>query len=113
MLLSLALLDSKAALVPVVELASARALSVLRPSISTLRIAIECLRKTSRPALLGGLVFGSSLSVRDLIRLGSSALVLGGGFIIESSASVFGDGFIIKGDSSTSAVYLVGSALSL
>jgi hypothetical protein len=69
--------------------------------------------ETSRPALLGGLVFGSSLSVRDLKRLGSSASVLGGGFIIESSASVFGDGFIIEGDSSTSAVYLVGSVLSL
>ncbi len=103
--LSLALWGSKVALVPVVELASARALSVLRSSISTRRIAIECLRQTSRPALLGGLVFGSSLSVRDLIRLGSSASVLGGGFIIESSASVFYDGFIIEGGFSTSGVY--------
>ncbi len=41
-----------------------------------------------------------AFSVRDLIRLGSIA-------------SVFGDGFIIEGDSSTSAVYLVGSTLSL
>ncbi len=52
-------------------------------------------------------------SARDLKHLGSSASVLGGEFIIESSASVFGDGFIIEGDSSTSAVYLVGSALTM